>query len=83
MFVPLGGICFLMALFVEDVGLPDDMPKKEGNASPVSVGDATSEEEDPSAFRSDSDIPHEIPVGERQNLESKENISEGEEEEKT
>lgn len=83
MFVPLGGICFLMALFVEDVGLPDDLPKEEGNTSPVLVGDATSEEEDPSGFRSDSDIPHEIPVGERQNLESKEKISEGEEEEKT
>jgi hypothetical protein len=83
MFVPLGAICFLMALFVEDVGLPDDVPKEEGNTSPVSVGDATSEEEDPSGFRCDSDIPHEIPVGERQTLDSKENITDGEEEEKT
>ena len=75
MFVPLGGICFLMALFVKDVGLPDDKPEEEGNASPVSVGDATSEEEDPSNFRSKSDIPSEIPVGEKQNLDSKEKIT--------
>ena len=72
-----------MALFVEDVGLPDDKPKEEGNASPVSGGDATSEEEDPSGFRSDSDIPQEIPVGERQNIDSKEKITDGEEEEQT
>jgi len=26
--VPLGGLCFLMALFVEDKGLTDDKPKE-------------------------------------------------------
>jgi hypothetical protein len=83
MFVPLGGICFLMALFVKDVGLPDDKPKEEGNASPVSIGDPTSDEEDLSCFRSDSDIPPEIPVGEKQHLDSKDKISDGEEEKKT
>jgi len=68
----------LMALFVKDVGLPDDKPKEVGEASPIP---ATSEE-DPRPSRSDSEIPHEIPVGEKQNLDSRENITDGEEEEK-
>jgi len=29
MFVPLGALCFVMALFVVDAGLPDDKPKEE------------------------------------------------------
>ena len=29
MFVPIGALCFLMALFVVDAGLPDDAPKEE------------------------------------------------------
>lgn len=78
MFVPLGGICFSMALFVKDVGLPDDKPKEVGDASAIS----TTSEEDPSPSRSDSEVPHEIPIEEKRNLDSKEKITEGGEEKK-
>jgi hypothetical protein len=74
MFVPLGGLSFLMALFVKDVGLPDDKPKEVGAASPIS----TTSEENPSSSRSNSEVPHEIPIGEKQNIDSEEKVTDGE-----
>jgi len=82
MFVPLGGICFLMALFVKDVGLPDDKPKEEEDASPVSMGDATSED-DPSPSRSDSETPHQLPISKKKNFDSTEKIRDAEDQKNT
>ena len=39
MFVPMGGACLLMGLFVKDNGLPDDKPKEEtATVPPGDVG---------------------------------------------
>jgi hypothetical protein len=72
MFVPLGGACFLMSLFVDDKGLPDDGPKAEGKASPAPGDTVSDSEDDTTRSRSGSEILLQIPVGENTKLDSKE-----------
>ena len=66
MFVPLGGVAFLMSLFVEDKGLPDDAPKE------VAVVDSPAQAAEDimniQRTRMDSEITEDIPI--REKLES-------------
>jgi hypothetical protein len=60
MFVPLGALCFVLSVFVEDVGLPDDNPaggeaRHPGDRLEDSVSEEGSDE------LSSQDIPEAIP----------------------
>jgi hypothetical protein len=57
MFVPLGALCFVLSVFVKDVGLPDDNPAGGEARHP---GDRP-EDEEGSDEASSQDIPEAIP----------------------
>jgi hypothetical protein len=54
--VPLGALCFIMALFVVDAGLPDDKPKEE-----VREGEVHEDGHQDDADGSSSSVSPEVP----------------------
>lgn len=65
MFVPLGGLCFLMALFVVDNGLPDETRPSEQEKKagvPVARGDLSTP---PARTLGDATVPETLPSDEK------------------
>jgi hypothetical protein len=60
MFVPLGGICFFLSLFVDDVGLPEDKVETANIVPDNGAGDV-----DTDHSSTNSDIPGAIPKREK------------------
>lgn len=64
MFVPLGALCFVMALFVVDAGLPDDKPNgnvRDGEAH----DDERRYEEEGSPSLSSAEVPEDTSVSKK------------------
>jgi len=61
MFVPLGGLCFLMALFVVDNGLPDESKPSEQGVT-VAQGDLSTP---PARTLGDATVPETLPSDEK------------------
>lgn len=64
MFVPLGALCFVMALFVVDAGLPDDKPKEEVQDDEVHNDERRDGEEGSPTFSS-AEVSEDTPTSEK------------------
>ena len=64
MFVPLGALCFVMALFVVDAGLPDDKPKEEARDGEVHDDEGRDGEEGRPSV-SPAEVSEETPASEK------------------
>ena len=64
MFVPLGALCLIMALFVVDAGLPDDKPKEELRDGEVH-DDERRDGEEASPSLSSAEVSEDTPVSEK------------------
>lgn len=65
MFVPLGGICFFLSLFVDDVGLPEDKVETANRKTANIVPDNCGGDVDTDDSSTNSDIPGAIPIREK------------------
>jgi hypothetical protein len=64
MFVPLGALCLIMALFVVDAGLPDDKPKEEVREGENNE-DGHHDDEEGNSSTVLPEVPESIPVSEK------------------
>ena len=64
MFVPLGALCLIMALFVVDAGLPDDKPKEEVRDGENNE-DGHHDDEEGNSSTVLPEVPESIPVSEK------------------
>lgn len=64
MFVPMGALCLVMALFVVDVGLPEEKPKEKVRDSEAH-DDERRDEEERNSSPSSAEVPEDTPVSEK------------------